>query len=749
MTSVGNPAKMQDAKEQIFSAFLGIVILLFSYLILATINPQLVMFRIPTLTEPEICKTSADCPPGVECIEKKCVIKKCESDAGCPEGFSCNEETKTCVIKHEVTLISLEIPLGQMIENGVWKKENIETTKKALDGFEAFLKEDISVNPTFNRISDLNKYLKTLTEDCRCDRLTPICGQPQNWGGDVGCAGDPCKDSRKNIEKILAINREKIKKLLNFKKEIEEKTKLLKREENKFVSLQRQVKDCIEKNGELLTLNEYLSQVEIYEEQGWKTVVLPRYLPSNGDPLTFYCARGGTIFDTPRMSPVGIADIPEELTPTEVPPEAMEVEQLSCPAEIPVGEILDDVGTLTFLASADLQELMIDIDVLVEKISSMGESISKCNDQSCDITCGGVPNPCYQKVCGCIPVCPGDPPFPNPCYPNPFGPLPTCAIPKLQELGICVSTHMDAPFRGYPCPRDDIEETARKIKLYEDEIFSAIKRIKESFSNASYTLNDAENPLRLDVIRKATSLCFSPSTEETTWALLDCEMALGNYGPDGAVITGCHPGNFFCCTSSKELAKSPPFPSAVEKPQPSASSVASGMVFPPSKYGKNNVPYFSQNRPAIWANDRLGNCRDSTTIAGAGCKLTSTAMVFKYYGVETDPGRLNKQLRSTFQGCLIANIKTNASIFGLKATKLGTKNTVVQKLKEGNYPIIVGFRGGVAVTGSKGQHWIVLTGIDKDYVYKNDPISSRGIRGIPIDTFLRTPGFIYGELITK
>jgi hypothetical protein len=38
----GNPSKMGDAKEQIFSAILGVVILLSSYLILNTINPDLV-----------------------------------------------------------------------------------------------------------------------------------------------------------------------------------------------------------------------------------------------------------------------------------------------------------------------------------------------------------------------------------------------------------------------------------------------------------------------------------------------------------------------------------------------------------------------------------------------------------------------------------------------------------------------------------------------------------------------------------
>ena len=44
--AAGNPSKMSDAKEQIFSAILGVIILLSSYLILNTINPDLVNFNL-------------------------------------------------------------------------------------------------------------------------------------------------------------------------------------------------------------------------------------------------------------------------------------------------------------------------------------------------------------------------------------------------------------------------------------------------------------------------------------------------------------------------------------------------------------------------------------------------------------------------------------------------------------------------------------------------------------------------------
>lgn len=42
LTSVGNPSKMADSKDRIFSALLGLVVLLGSWLLLTTINPELI-----------------------------------------------------------------------------------------------------------------------------------------------------------------------------------------------------------------------------------------------------------------------------------------------------------------------------------------------------------------------------------------------------------------------------------------------------------------------------------------------------------------------------------------------------------------------------------------------------------------------------------------------------------------------------------------------------------------------------------
>jgi len=51
LTSAGNEEKIKDAKKQIGAVFKGTIILLLSYLILITINPQLISFQLPKLPQ--------------------------------------------------------------------------------------------------------------------------------------------------------------------------------------------------------------------------------------------------------------------------------------------------------------------------------------------------------------------------------------------------------------------------------------------------------------------------------------------------------------------------------------------------------------------------------------------------------------------------------------------------------------------------------------------------------------------------
>lgn len=84
LTSAGKPAAMSDAKDQIFSALLGLIILFSSYLILTTINPELVILG-ESPKEILKCTKNADCSPQT-CIEGKCSQSGdvCVQNTDCP-----------------------------------------------------------------------------------------------------------------------------------------------------------------------------------------------------------------------------------------------------------------------------------------------------------------------------------------------------------------------------------------------------------------------------------------------------------------------------------------------------------------------------------------------------------------------------------------------------------------------------------------------------------------------------------------
>jgi len=54
LTSTGDPARLREAKDRIVSAFTGLVLLLGSWLILNTINPELTILRSPSFEPPGI-----------------------------------------------------------------------------------------------------------------------------------------------------------------------------------------------------------------------------------------------------------------------------------------------------------------------------------------------------------------------------------------------------------------------------------------------------------------------------------------------------------------------------------------------------------------------------------------------------------------------------------------------------------------------------------------------------------------------
>lgn len=147
------------------------------------------------------------------------------------------------------------------------------------------------------------------------------------------------------------------------------------------------------------------------------------------------------------------------------------------------------------------------------------------------------------------------------------------------------------------------------------------------------------------------------------------------------------------------------------------------------------VALFTQNDPQ-WGDDQLGPT--DQTMGEAGCAVSSAAMVLRFYGLDTDPGRLNQFLDEhdgyTEQGWLkwegvepLAPGRVRHAYEDLPSYALMDSN-----LKRGN-PVIVRVRLPSGIT-----HFVVVMGKDGfDYLIR-DPSSAGLRRGVyPLKDFQR------------
>jgi len=101
LTSTGDPGKIKDAKDRATSAFLGLVLLLGSWLILNTINPELTQLKPlafgPPFPTTDFCLLDSDCPPPGPAsagnpwsVKYKCTNGFCEATRA---SYSCSRVT--------------------------------------------------------------------------------------------------------------------------------------------------------------------------------------------------------------------------------------------------------------------------------------------------------------------------------------------------------------------------------------------------------------------------------------------------------------------------------------------------------------------------------------------------------------------------------------------------------------------------------------------------------------------------------
>jgi hypothetical protein len=156
-----------------------------------------------------------------------------------------------------------------------------------------------------------------------------------------------------------------------------------------------------------------------------------------------------------------------------------------------------------------------------------------------------------------------------------------------------------------------------------------------------------------------------------------------------------------CWTSDSRVVLIPSVPQGFPSSSPVQASAAQQPSASPVTGSKCGVPIYSQNDPA-WQAAVMKSGAD--TIGGAGCALTSTAMLLNYYGASLSPAALNT--------CLGAG----ADPIDWKAVPACTNNVVtggdridftwpdLDALLASGRPAIVGMLRGLT-----GSHFVVVT----------------------------------------
>jgi len=169
LISVGDPVVMADARAQIAAGVIGLIIILSSYLLLTTINPQLAIFRLPAL------KANCDCSIDYGSLTEEC--KKI-----CLEVPGVNYPT--------ITYTSYEVPLGTLIEK-LLEEQRLSRIRSTAKDMRDLAKE----------VQDKAHDLADALSQCKCSNLTSSCAE---GCADGHCEGDPCPNRTAQINPARA-----------------------------------------------------------------------------------------------------------------------------------------------------------------------------------------------------------------------------------------------------------------------------------------------------------------------------------------------------------------------------------------------------------------------------------------------------------------------------------------------------------------------------------------------------------------
>jgi len=502
MLSTGNPERLVSARNQISGAFFGLLILLSSFVLLNTINPELVSIRIQTLA-PLSDPTSVVVDfPDIPDLQTSI-------DAEAPFGRIVNS-----IFEQYIS----DYPRPE--EDRTPRMERIrELTTRILneDG------DGIADN-----LRDQSQDLENATNLCGCTwaagvRECCLIANPGPGCPDINCyskphtTGDPCSRVRNRIQNLEDDNETEIDNLVMAQIELEEEARLLREELARLERVEEFIHACpgkyISSWAQFATKKDAFDQEDqnLNQIDFWDDINNEYYLYNSNvhtpDFATFYCEVGGTKEERPSPS----FEIDEEFLTGEESEEEIELiftKNVACSKEALVGELTDRVKRTTRLLIQKIESVIDETEVLNKQVDELQVLISLCSSQRCQ-------SHCVWRSCGwhCV-YCEKWPEI-NPSY-----------------------------YEG-PCPKSDISSKLNEIEDTWSRIRDLIEGSGDSDTPSSVgilTIIDELVPILLEdlevSIRRPLRSCAAEDWFDTDVSLFSA-LAARDYGattPNGRVI---------------------------------------------------------------------------------------------------------------------------------------------------------------------------------------------------------------------
>ncbi len=390
LTAGGNTTQIREAKNQMISSFLGILIILSSVTILNLINPKLTILTISQIEKKEPNTTSISPYPSTDVSSL--------TETPIPLGdiiqrgiFEGSVPCSSCNIYYW-PLNSCNKLKCDLIGNWcVFKNGNCQAIR---DSRLTRIKKEVSrIKELIKELRQKSAKLKDLSEECECEMTMCTTSTPS------GCTCDPCLIVREGIqqteEDIFNLIYLGADSLIQTEERIENEVFLLKQQLNRLQSAEKFLINCADLVNNMAS---FLIKKSDFEREG-KPLRKAFFYDDifDRDWMTFYCPVSGLIKGTEQYSSSILEVSTEDITKTEQLGYSTKQEKgMSCPSEIHIGEIIDRSKRVANTLIDRMKKINQLSKELIKEIDELQQLISQCSSQRCycdDGECEGDPCP--------------------------------------------------------------------------------------------------------------------------------------------------------------------------------------------------------------------------------------------------------------------------------------------------------------------------------------------------------------------